>query len=128
MGTARQSNASDTAGTPETFSIQDAIERGRGSRGSRGPETWVQVRARILGELSRGLTRARIGGDLGISSQRVTQLTEEACDAILRSDLDVPAADAVCAPTWQRWCEGRGDAQACGRLRTAGGLPGVRTT
>lgn len=123
MGTARQGNESGTASTPETLSIQDAIEHGRGSRGSHGPEAWVQVRARVLGELSRGLTRARIGGSLGISSQRVTQLTEEACDAILRSDLHVQAADAACAPTWQRWCEGRGDEQACRRLRTADVLP-----
>lgn len=125
MGTARQHKGSGKANTTETFSIQEAIERGRGGRGSRGPQAWVQVRARVLDELSRGLTRARIGGDLGISSQRVTQLTEEACDAILRSDIDVPAADAACAPTWQHWCEGRGDAQACGRLRTADVLPGV---
>ena len=126
MGTARQGKESGTANTPEIFSIQDAIEHGRGGRGSRGPEAWAQVRARVLDELCRGLTRARIGGDLGISSQRVTQLTEEACDAILRSDIDVPAADAACAPTWQRWCEGRGDDQACRRLRTADALPRVR--
>jgi hypothetical protein len=72
------------------------------------------------------LTRARIGGDLGISSQRITQLAEEACDAILRSDLEVQAATAACAPTWQRWCEGRGDEEACRRLRTADAFPGVR--
>lgn len=124
MGIARQGNESGTASIPEGLSLQDAIERGRGSRGSRGPETWVQVRAQVLTELSRGLTRARIGGILGISSQRVTQLTEEACDAILRSDLEVPAADAACAPTWQRWCEGRGDDQACLRLRSLNVLPG----
>lgn len=125
MGTAHQGKELVTVGLPEALSIQDAIERGRGSRGSRGPEKWVQVRAQVLDELSRGLTRARIGGILGISSQRVTQLTEEACDAILRSDLDVPSADAACAATWQRWCEGRGDNQACLRLRTADVFPEV---
>lgn len=126
MATSRKRKESGTVKTAESLSIQDAIEHGRAGRGSRGPETWVQARARVLNELSRGLTRARIGGTLGISSQRVTQLAEEACDAILRSDVDVQAADAACAATWQRWCDGRGDELACRRLRTADVLPDVR--
>lgn len=125
MVTARKRKASGTVKSTEAFSIQDAIEHGRAGRGSRGPETWVQIRARVLNELNRGLTRARIGGTLGISSQRVTQLAEEACDAILRSDIDVQAADAACAPTWQRWCESRSDELACRRLRTGGVPPGL---
>jgi hypothetical protein len=104
--------------TSRSLSIQDAIELGRAGRGRGGPEAWIQVRAKVLQELSRGLTRARIGGYLGVSSQRVTQLTEEACDAVLRADADVPAAESACAPSWQRWCESRGDELACRRLRT----------
>ena len=126
MVTKSKRNESAKSTASDVLTIRDAIENGRAGRGRRGPETWVQVRARVLHELSHGLTRARIGGTLGISSQRVTQLAEEACDAILRSDAEVHDAEAACAPTWQRWCEGRGDELACQRLRAADLLPDAR--
>jgi hypothetical protein len=112
-----RSGRTDMAMTTQEHSIQEAIGRGRSGRGRSGPEEWVRVRAQVLQELSRGLTRARIGGTLGVSSQRVTQLAEEACDAVLRGEAEVHAADEACAPTWRRWCESRGDELACRRLR-----------
>jgi hypothetical protein len=111
--------------TTQEHSIQDAIERGRAGGGRSTTEGGLRVRAQVLQELGRGLTRARIGGDLGVSSQRVTQLAEEACDAVLRGDANVHAAEDACAPTWQRWCESRGDELACQRLRTRAALETV---
>ena len=108
-----------------SLSIEDAIGRGRAGRGRSGPDEWNRVRAQVLQELSRGLTRARIGGSLGVSSQRVTQLAEEACDAVLRGDAQVHAAEEACAPTWQRWCESRGDDLACRRLRGLSVVPSL---
>ena len=104
-------------GKSQVDPIQDAIERGRAGRGKMGPDEWSRLRARVLLEIGHGLTRARIGGELGISSQRVTQLSEEACDAVLRSDPLALAAEQACAPTWERWCDSRGDELACARLR-----------
>lgn len=97
--------------------LEEAIDRGRAGRGKNGPSEWNRLRARVLQQIIRGLTRARIGGELGISSQRVTQLTEEACDAVLRSEPSSIGAEQACAPTWERWCESRGDELACVRLR-----------
>ena len=108
------------ASKTDELSLADAIELGRGQRGRGGPEGWTRVRAQVLQEISRGLTRARIGGSLGVSSQRVTQLIEEACDAVLRGQAHVRAAEEACLPTWQRWCEGRSDELACKRLRDYG--------
>lgn len=101
----------------KTESVEEAIDRGRAGRGRATPDKWVRIRAQVLRELSRGLTRARIGGSLGVSSQRVTQLTEEACDAVLRGGMVVLTADEACDATWRRWCESRADRAACDRLR-----------
>lgn len=106
-------------------SVEDAIERGRSGRGRGGVAEWVRVRAQVLSEVAHGLSRARIGGILGVSSQRVTQLTEEACDAVLRGGAVVRMTEEVCAATWTRWCVTRGDDVACSRLR--GEAPNVES-
>jgi hypothetical protein len=103
--------------TPSRVSILEAVEQGRAGRGRHGSQEWSRLRAEVLTHWGRGLTRARIGGMMGFSSQRVTQLREEACDAVLRGGADSDDACAACAATWRRWCEERGDREACGRLR-----------
>lgn len=106
-----------------SVSIEDAIDQGRAGRGRETPDKWVRIRAQVLRELSQGLTRARVGGSMGVSSQRVTQLAEEACDAVLRSGMSARVADEACSATWMRWCENRGDSLACERLRAPGPVP-----
>jgi hypothetical protein len=102
-------------------SIVAAIAHGRGSRGEDTIPEWTLHRALVLSSLWRGLTRARIGGQLGISAQQVTLLTAEACEAVLRGGAASPEAEAVCARRWQRWCD-RGDRTACDRC--GGSAPG----
>jgi hypothetical protein len=98
-------------------SLIEAVEQGRHGRGRNGTEEWSRVRALVLQELGRGLTRARVGGMLGLSSQRVTQLREEGCEAVLRGGADSHDAEQACASTWERWCMSRGDEGACNRLK-----------
>src|SRR5262245_34433940 len=105
------------ASSPSSVSILEAVEQGRAGRGRHGAQEWSRLRAQVLTYWSRGLTRARIGGMLGLSSQRVTQRREEACDAVLRGGAESQDAAAACEATWKRWCEERDDREACQRLR-----------
>jgi hypothetical protein len=98
-------------------SLFEAVEQGRHGRGRHGGTEWSRIRAIVLQELGRGLTRARVGGMLGLSSQRVTQLREEGCEAALRGELPSVEAEHACAQTWERWCTSRGDEAACRRIR-----------
>jgi hypothetical protein len=100
---------------PADAAILEAIERGRAGRGGRTGQAWSNLRALVLAYAAQGMLRARIGGMLGISTQRVTQLREEGCDAVLRGGMPSPRADAACADRWRRWCAG-GDAEACARV------------
>lgn len=111
-----------------------AIERGRGRRSAYGsPSPWVttgpaaeaagqptsrwsRIRATVVTLRSEGWSTLAIGDELGISRSRVQQLILEACDAILRALPRSREADQVCAPVWQRWCDERGDAEACARV------------
>lgn len=95
----------------------EAVEAGRSGRGRNGAEEWSRIRALVLQELGRGLTRARVGGMLGLSSQRVTQLREEGCEAVLRGGADSVEAEQACASAWERWCMSRGDEAACKRVK-----------
>ena len=97
-------------------SLFTAVEEGRHGRGRNGAEEWSRIRALVLGEFARGLTRARIGGTIGLSSQRVTQLREEGCEAVLRGGVASHEADRACIAVWSRWCQSRGDREACQRL------------
>jgi hypothetical protein len=101
----------------QNSSLFDAVEQGRHGRGRNGATEWSRVRALVLQELARGLTRARVGGMLGLSSQRVTQLREEGCEAALRGGMPSVEAEHACASTWERWCTSRGDDAACKRVR-----------
>jgi hypothetical protein len=103
--------------TTHNSSLFDAVEQGRHGRGRHGATEWSRVRALVLQELSRGLTRARVGGMLGLSSQRVTQLREEGCEAALRGGVSSVEAEQACFSTWERWCVSRGDEPACKRIR-----------
>jgi hypothetical protein len=98
-------------------SLVDAVEQGRHGRGRHGTAEWSRIRALVLQELGRGLTRARVGGMLGLSTQRVTQLREEGCEAALRGGVPSIEAEHACASTWERWCQSRGDEEACKRVR-----------
>lgn len=99
---------------PPTYATMlEAIEQGRAGRGRSG-RRWSESRAFVLASAAQGQMRARIGGTLGLSSQRVTQLREEGCDAVLRGGAASAEAEQVCAPQWRRWCA-RGDADACAR-------------
>ncbi len=103
--------------TTHNSTLFDAVEQGRHGRGRNGAAEWSRIRALVLQELSRGLTRARVGGMLGLSSQRVTQLREEGCEAALRGGVPSLEAEQACASTWERWCTSRGDDAACQRVR-----------
>jgi hypothetical protein len=101
---------------PAYETLRAAIERGRAGRGGRAGPAWSRLRALVLAYAAQGMLRARIGGILGVSTQRVTQLREEGCDAVLRGGSESPQAEAACADRWRRWCAA-GDAAACARLR-----------
>jgi hypothetical protein len=103
----------------QNSSLFEAVEQGRHGRGRHGATEWSRVRALVLQELGRGLTRARVGGMLGLSSQRVTQLREEGCEAALRGGAPSVEAEHACVQTWERWCLSRGDEAACQRIRRA---------
>lgn len=60
---------------------------------------WSRIRAFVLQELARGLTPAQVGGMLGRSSQRVTQLREEGCEAALRWGVPSLEAEQACSST-----------------------------
>jgi hypothetical protein len=107
---------------PAYEAIRAAIERGRAGRGRAGP-AWSDLRAQVLAYAAQGMLRARIGGLLGISTQRVTQLREEGCDAVLRGGAESTQAETVCADHWRRWCAA-GDTDACARVRRS---PGAST-
>lgn len=98
-------------------SLLAAVEQGRHGRGRNGAAEWSRVRALVLQELGRGLTRARVGGMLGLSTQRVTQLREEGCEAALRGGLPSVTAEHACFSAWERWCTSRGDDMACKRIK-----------
>lgn len=110
-------NAREHEPNGTNVSLIDAVEQGRHGRGRNGAAEWSRVRAKVLQELGRGLTRARVGGMLGLSSQRVTQLREEGCEAVLRGGADSADAEQACAGAWERWCMARGDEAACKRLK-----------
>jgi len=101
----------------QNSSLFEAVEEGRHGRGRNGAAEWSRIRALVQQELGRGLTRARVGGMLGLSSQRVTQLREEGCEAALRGGMASVEAEHACAQTWERWCVSRGDEPACRRIR-----------
>jgi len=107
---------------PADETIREAVERGRAGRGGRAGPAWSQLRALVLAYAAQGMLRARIGGILGLSTQRVTQLREEGCDAVLRGGLASPEAEAACADRWRRWCAA-GDADACARVPRSLGPP-----
>jgi hypothetical protein len=100
---------------PAVKATHEAVEHGRAGRG-RGESPWSQQRALVLVYTAQGMLRVRIAGLLGISTQRVTQLREEGCDAVLRGGMANLEAEAACADRWRRWCA-TGDADACARLR-----------
>jgi hypothetical protein len=100
---------------PAVEATREAVECGRAERG-RGDVSWSEQRALILVYTAQGMLRVRIAGQLGISSQRVTQLREEGCDAVLRGGMASLEAEAACADRWRRWCA-MGDADACARVR-----------
>ncbi len=97
-------------------SILAAIDQGRGQRGRTHPQGWSRHRAQVLTLAQRGLSRIRIGGELGLSQGQVITLVAEACDAVLRGGAASAAADEVCREKWYNWC-GRGDTTACDRLQ-----------
>jgi hypothetical protein len=99
---------------PAFEATREAVEHGRAGRG-RGESQWSQQRALVLVYTAQGMLRVRIAGLLGISSQRVTQLREEGCDAVLRGGMANLEAEAACADRWRRWCAA-GDATACARV------------
>jgi hypothetical protein len=108
----------DSADLPEPpgyAALVNAIDAGRTGRG-RASGAWSPLRAFVLGFAAQGLLRVRIAGLLGISTQRITQLREEGCEAVLRGGLASPEADIACTAQWQRWCQ-RGDAAACARAQ-----------
>jgi hypothetical protein len=92
-----------------------AVEAGRAGRGRPGGG-WAQMRALALGYMAQGMVRARIGGLLGRSTPRITQLREEGCEAVLLGGAASAEADAACGALWQRWCLERDDAAACARV------------
>ncbi len=102
--------------------IVAAIEQGRGQRGRNNPQAWSRHRARVLTAAQHGLSRGRLGGQLGVSAQQVIVLLAEACDAVLRGGAASDAADRACVGTWRRWCE-NGDTVACERLRRGASEP-----
>lgn len=111
-----------------------AVERGCGQRGRRGgPNPWLatspggeqmsgqgrrwsRVRAVVLTLLGEGWSTQAIAEELTVSRSWVQELVMEACDAVLRTPASSPEAEAACAPAWRRWCDKRGDAEACARL------------
>jgi hypothetical protein len=94
--------------------IFDAIEQGRGQRGRNNPQAWSRDGA-TMPAAQQGLSRGRLGGQLGVSAQQVIVLLAEACDAVLRGGAASDAADRACVGTWRRWCES-GDTAGCERL------------
>ena len=100
---------------PGYEALVKAIEAGRAGRGHPGGG-WAETRALVLGYMAQGMVRARIGGILGRSTPRITQLREEGCEAVLRGGEASPEADAACGELWRRWCKERADAAACGRV------------
>jgi hypothetical protein len=109
-------------------SILAAIERGRHNRGLDRADRrsrvaliatanrWSYIRAVVLTLVGEGWSNRVIGEELGISSQRSSQLKSEACDAVLRSAASSAEAEAACAWLWRLWCDQRGDAVACPRV------------
>ena len=98
-------------------SILAAIDQGRMQRGRTNPQSWSRQRAQVLTAEDQGLTRSRIGGELGLSQRSIVLLATEACDAVLRGGAASEAADRVCTEKWRGWCQ-NGDTAACSRLRT----------
>jgi hypothetical protein len=96
--------------------ILAAVEAGRGEQGGTTPAAWVRLRARVLTAAQAGLTRARLGGELGLSEYQATKLLAEGCDAVMRGEQACPEADRACAERWRRACH-RGDQAACARGR-----------
>jgi hypothetical protein len=90
-------------------SILAAIERGRHNRGLDRADRrshvaliatanrWSYIRAVVLTLVGEGWSNRVIGEELGISSQRASQLKSEACDAVLRSAASSAEAEAACA-------------------------------
>jgi hypothetical protein len=121
-------------------SILAAIEQGRAGRGRSvglrsvldasaprtGAATWTRVRALVLTWLGEGYSRAVVGEELGVGTERVGQLQAEGCDAVLRGGASSADADRACAPVWQWWCEQRTDQVACERLRRGEPAPAER--
>jgi hypothetical protein len=95
--------------------IRTAIARGYAGQ-ARHRSTWLHHCALVLAYTTQGLFRVTIAGRLGYSTQRITQLREEGCAAILRGAGEIPEAETVCADRWRRWCSERGDANACARV------------
>jgi hypothetical protein len=113
--TAREQEPLREEAIPPTYAAMlEAIEEGRAGRGRSG-RRWSELRALVLAATAQGQMRARIGGMLGLSSQRITQLREEGCDSVLRGGVESPEAARVCAARWRLWCA-RGDADACARV------------
>jgi hypothetical protein len=106
-------------GPPPAYeALLEAVERGRAGRIESRAREWAHVRALVLALTFQGLSRVRIGGSLSLSTQRITQLREEACEAVLRGGAESLEADTVCAATWTRWCEVHGDADAFQRVQS----------
>jgi hypothetical protein len=100
---------------PGYAALVRAVEAGRAGRGHPG-KGWAETRALVLGYMAQGMVRARIGGILGRSTPRITQLREEGCEAVLHGAAESSEADAACRELWRRWCTDRADAAACARL------------
>lgn len=121
MGLAWLATTSDASCMEDALNpgLVAAIAAGRGERGRTIPEAWIRHRACILTAAQSGLTRARLGGAVGLSEYQATKMLAEGCDAVLRGGLPSPEADRACAERWRLACA-RGDAAACTRLAARG--------